>query len=90
MSKRKTLNVADTVATLNRFIQFTDTVDGRLSLCHAIERILHDADRYRGFRFTNNVVSIDPVGGFERHDSPDESFRHYFCSDEFASMRKSL
>jgi hypothetical protein len=82
MSKaRKTLNVADTVAMLNYRIQQTDTVEGRLSLCSATERILHDAGRYRGFRYTNNVITTDPVGGFERHDSPDESFRRYFCSD---------
>ena len=82
MSKvRKTLNVTDTVTTFNRMIQFAETSDARMAFCHAIERILLDANRYRGFRLTNNVVSIDPVGGFERHVSPDESFRHYFCSD---------
>ena len=82
MSKpRKTLNVTETVVALNRMIQFTDTVDGRMSLCHAIERILLNADRYRGFRHTNNVVTIDPVGGFERHESPDESFRQYYVGD---------
>ena len=81
MSKpRKTLNVTDLVAELNRRIQYTDSVEGRLALCFTIERILHDADRYRGFRFTNSVMTILPNGD-ESHDSPDESFRHYFCPE---------
>ena len=77
---RKTLNVTDTVTTLNRFIQFTDTVDGRLALCHAIERILHDSGRYRGFRYTN-LVEVYEHNGEISLDSPDESFRHYFVSE---------
>lgn len=77
---RKTLNVTDTVATLNGYIQYADTAEARLAICSVIERILHDSGRYRGFRYTN-LVEVYEYNGEITLDSPDESFRHYFVSD---------
>ena len=77
---RKTLNVTELVSELNRRIQFTGSVDGRLALCFTVERILHDSNRYRGFRFTNMVEVPEPNGEISLV-SPDESFRHYFCPE---------
>jgi hypothetical protein len=81
MSKaRKTLNVADTVASMNATLQRLDSVEGREAMALAIEDILLASDRYRGFRYTN-LVEVYEHNGEISLDSPDESFRHYFCSD---------
>ncbi len=89
---RKTIRVADIVADLNDSIayivreryehatpEFAATCRAELSaLCYAAERILNQADAYRGFKY----IAGDPAGDDTRAGRRYEFARCYHIADE--------
>jgi hypothetical protein len=68
MSKRKTINVAETVNQLNKNLknsdfQDLDSTEGkafRQGICAAIEQILFSTQQYQGYRLIDKKEAIKP------------------------------
>lgn len=77
---RKTVNIEDLINKANGQIAANaerepDNTEGRLAIATLLESVLHDAGRYRGFRYLASSSTVR--NGTEGVDY-DGSARHYF------------
>lgn len=79
MSKRKTVSVSDLVETANRMLSVTPDawVGERWGISAFIESVLHDAERYAGFRYLDTELNDDG----SLIDSYDDSRRRYYLRE---------
>jgi hypothetical protein len=72
---RKTIAIADLVATANHQLAYTHNREGRQAIAYLLEAALHDADAYAGFGYLPSELD----GEHRLTASYDDTRRFYHC-----------